>query len=476
MKFILITLVFISTNVFAISLSEKIEEIRSAFPNAAMAVGVVNKDKVIFQSFHGSQNLETQTPIDEQSLFMIGSTTKAFTSTALGKLVEQGVIDWDQAVQSIIPEFQLMPPIDSSLITIRDLLLHMTGLPRHDLVWITQRFSMEHFLSLLPFLEPSYSRGEKWQYNNLMYMVAGMAAGRANNSSWTDVVQDYLLNELKMDSTYFTVDDVINLPNVATPYYYINGTFTKRKLRNIDGIGPAGSIHSNINDMTKWLRMNLNKGTFSGKEIVSRNIINEIHRGQIEISRGNWFPELTDSKYGFAWTEANYRNHKIIRHGGSINSYLTHIAFFPEDDLGIIILTSGGSLSPSVVLWTLTDHFLKLKPIDWVKRYTYSKDPVSIPDNPEPNSLTPAVGLFTHTAYGNLDTSIVELNNKNYLQLKLNGLEIATIPVWLTDNPQVWNFKYNGTEVNLYLDKENLVNKIEINLEPSVSLIKFMRK
>ena len=83
-KFILITLVFISTNVFAISLSEKIEEIRSAFPNAAMAVGVVNKDKVIFQSFHGSQNLETQTPIDEQSLFMIGSTTKAFTSTVMG--------------------------------------------------------------------------------------------------------------------------------------------------------------------------------------------------------------------------------------------------------------------------------------------------------------------------------------------------------------------------------------------------------
>lgn len=480
MKFFALVLLLISFNVFAIPSKEvvhkKLEEIREKFPNVGMAVGIVSKDKVLLTSFHGEANIDTQSPINNHSLFMIGSTTKAFTSTALGSLVQRGKLDWDQRVQSIIPEFDLMDPIDESEVTVRDLLLHRTGLPRHDLFWLTQRFSMEQFLELLPLLEPTDSLRTKWQYNNLMYMVAGMTAGRANDSHWSDVVKNNLLGPLEMNATYFSVSDVEGHRDLARPYIWTGEAFIERSLRNIDGIGPAGSIHSNMEDMAKWLRMNMNHGSFEGKQVVAREVIDEIHRGQVDVARGNWFPELTNSKYGFAWMTANYRGIKVVRHGGSINSYLTHIAFFPEKDLGIIILTNGGSLRPSVALLTLSDMLLELEPIDWVKRYTYTKDPVTIPQKPGPESLEVAVGEYEHPAYGKLTTSVLTYEGKEYLQCKLNGLLLLTVPVWYTDNPRVWEYDFDGNIVKIYLDEDGKVEKIDINFEPAVSPIPFERQ
>ncbi len=237
-------------------ITAKINSIREQFHNAGMAVGVFYQGQVVYENGFGYQDHETKKPITPNSLFMIGSTTKAFTATAAGALVQENLLEWDTKVKDLIPEFKLQDEIATHEATLRDLLLHRTGLPRHDLVWYSRDgIPYQEMFKILPHLESSAKFREKWQYQNIMYMVAGLMTARTINSTWEDVVRDKILKPLEMNSTYFHTHDVEKLNNTAMPHQFqLEGQaekFQKIPMRSVDTLAPAGAMHSNIHDIMK---------------------------------------------------------------------------------------------------------------------------------------------------------------------------------------------------------------------------------
>lgn len=454
-------------------INKKIDEIRSKKPVAGIAIGVVDLRGELFSNGYGVKNIETHEPVDTSSLFMIGSTTKAFTATAAGILVQEKLLDWDQKVRTLIPEFAVKDPIATEQATLRDLLLHRTGLPRHDLAWVTRTWTTEQYLHLLPNLDSSAPFRSKWQYQNLMYMVAGVMVGRAANSSWKEVVQKRILDPLGMNATRLNTKDVDMQGNIAFPHDWMGDKFIRIPIRPIDGVAPAGAIHSSVKDMEKWLILNLNKGRWGDKTIVEKDIMEQIFRPQILVQKSP-LPEIPQIDYAFGWEKYEYRGEAVIEHGGGIDNYLTEIAILPDKGLGFVILTNGGTLRPQIVLLTLLDLYLEKPEIDWVARFDALSQMPPLPQKEKPKSYQPAAGTYEHPIYGTLKLRVGDSNGP-CLVITLNEMTIMLITPWVTTDPNTWEYDYAGYRWKFYLNDKGEVAMLEANLEPVLPALKFVK-
>ena len=239
-------------------------ETQKKFEVPGVSVAIVKDNKIIFAKGYGVQSLSKKNPVDENSIYAIGSTTKAFTAAALGKLVESGKIDWDDRVIDHIPEFELHDPSITNMFTIRDLLTHRSGLPRGDLLWYATDFSRQEIIERVRHLEPTYSFRAGFGYQNIMYLTAGEIIPRVTGKSWDDYIQEIFFKPLRMKRTSSVLSDLKRFKNVATPHQEIDGEVKEIPWRNIDNVGPAGSINSSVSDMANWAMMLLNEGSFNG--------------------------------------------------------------------------------------------------------------------------------------------------------------------------------------------------------------------
>lgn len=407
----------------------------------AVQVGIVKDGEIIFNEALGYRDYENKIKADTETMFAIGSASKAFGAEAIAILVDEGKIEWDKAVQHYIPEFRMYDSYVSENLTVRDMLCHRCGLPRHDLMWILNdgEFTMEDIVHKLRYLKPNEPFRYKMQYQNHMFSLAGYLIERVTGQKWGDFVHERILMPLGMEHTNSSIEDLKKAENKALGYDYDEKkeVIKQSPYRNIDEVGVAGSVNSNIEDMLKWVKFNLAKGKWNGETIISEESIKECHSPQMIVSEpvafDRDFEGIDFFSYGFGWFMESYKGHKVIHHGGNIDGFTALVTFVPGMDLGFVILTNKNSTLTYVVQNTLLDSFFEKEETDWNSKYNDSKKKAlseqkkamdemfnSAPKNTKPSlELDSYNGEYENEAYGKItistedDKLIFELGSNN---------------------------------------------------------------
>src|SRR5205807_3855040 len=325
-------------------LDEYIKKALMEWEVPGLALAIVKNDKVILARGYGVRKLGETTPVDEYTLFAIGSATKAFTAAALAMLVDEGKIKWDDPVTKYLPGFQLYDPYVTREITIRDLLAHRSGLDRNEVIWYGSRNSREDVLRRLRFVKPGSSFRSKFGYQNVMYLAGGQIIPEVTKTSWDEFVQEKIFKPLGMTSSLTSIRPLRASPAVATPHQKIEDKVQIIPWRNIDNIGPAGSINSNVHDMAQWLRLQLGEGIYEKNRLLGSGAVQQMHAAQTVIPLEGTMARLNPNAhflcYGLGWFLQDYRGRKLVEHGGNIDGMSAMVAMLPEEKLGLVVLTN----------------------------------------------------------------------------------------------------------------------------------------
>ena len=322
-------------------LVEQLEQQRQALHIPGMAIAVVKDDEVVLAHGFGVTNIETETPVTPETIFAIGSSTKAFTATLVGMLVDEGQMDWDDAITDYLPYFtmDIESEDENAEVAIRDLLCHRTGFVRMGLLWASGEIPREEVLGDATLAEPWTGFNEKWYYSNVMYMAAGVAAGEAADTDWDTLIAERIFEPLGMESSSTSVSQAQMDSRLSLGYLWDEDleAYDYKPMRNLDNIAPAGSINSNVLDMAQWVRLQLGRGEYEGQRLISEEQLTETWTSQIEI--------VEDISYGLGWMLREWEGQPVIEHGGNIDGFSAQVALLPESDLGFVLLTNA-SVSP----------------------------------------------------------------------------------------------------------------------------------
>ena len=335
-----------------------------------MAIAVVKDDKIVFAKGYGLREIGKAAPVDEHTIFAIGSSSKAFTAASIAMLADEGKLKWDDPVTQYLPGFQLYDPYVTRQMTVRDLLTHRIGLERGDQLWYATAYSREEILRRIRHLEPSSSVRSKFGYQNIMFLAAGQIIPSVAGKSWDDFVSERIFAPLGMKETGTTIRTLSKSNDVSTPHAKIDDKMQPVAWRLIDNIAPAGSINSNIVDMAQWVRLQLGKGKYDGKQIISEAAIKEMHTPQtiirIEGLYPFMYPDAHFMSYGMGWFLSDFRGKKLVEHGGAIDGMRALVAMIPEENVGVVILTNvSGTLLPQFLSYRIFDAYLGQQPKDW---------------------------------------------------------------------------------------------------------------
>jgi CubicO group peptidase (beta-lactamase class C family) len=343
-----------------------VENVRQDWGVVGLAVAVVKDGQVVYTRGFGERKLGAGESVDENTLFAIGSNTKAFTAAAIGILVDEKKMGWDDRVTEHLPWFELKDPYVTREITVRDLLSHRSGLGRRgDANWYATDFDREEIVRRIRFLEPSSSFRSEAGYQNTMFLAAGEVLEAVSGKSWDDFVVGRILRPLSMSRSRTSVRDLELMENVAQPHEKIEGKVVPVPHRNIDNIAPAGSILSSASDMTRWMLLMLGEGELEGKRILSQEAAAETFRPNImypmSAESKALFPSTHFSTYGLGWGLRDYRGRFVATHTGGIDGMLSQILLAPEEELGIVVLTNtspAGSLAHATITYHVLDSYL----------------------------------------------------------------------------------------------------------------------
>lgn len=353
----------------------ELNKILAATKSAGFAVAVVEGDKIIYAQGFGYRDYEKKLPVDANTLFAIGSSTKAFTSAILGQLRKDDKLSLDDSPRKYIPELKFFNNEMNDEITIKDLMCHRTGLSRHDMSWYYfPTASKDSLLLRLAYQEPFTKVRAQWNYNNFMFLAQGVIAERITKKSWEDNIKERFFTPLGMTRSNASIAEMKASSNAAIGYELKkDDTISKMEYYDISGMSPAGSINSSVNDMANWLITWINKGKFKGQEIIPANYIDEAISPQMVIAGGlpsKEFPDVHFSNYGYGWFLKSYKGHYRVGHGGNIDGFSADVTFFPSDNIGIVVLVNqNGSAVPGLVRSTVADFILKLQKTDYAKKY-----------------------------------------------------------------------------------------------------------
>ena len=316
-------------------LEQRLEEERQKHHIPGMAIAVVHDGQVVLARGFGLRDLENNLPADQHTLFAIGSTTKAFTSALIGMLEDDGIVAFDDPVTRHIPEFNLAVDTRGQPVTIRDLLCHRTGYTRMGLLWAGGGMNRDEVLQAVARAEPMKPFRKAFQYNNVMYMVAGQAAGRATGSTWEDLIAGQIFGPLGMKQSSTSITAAAEDEHLARGYRWNEDLETHQHLpmRNLDLIGPAGSINSSAADMARWVTFLLNQGELEGQRLISPQTLQETWNRQIDVVPGS-------VAYGLGWMLQEWNGKPVVEHGGNIDGFAAQVGLLPAEQLGFVWLAN----------------------------------------------------------------------------------------------------------------------------------------
>lgn len=413
-----------------------------------LAVAIVKDGEVIYQKGFGLRDREKKLPVTEDTLFAIGSSTKAFTTFVMGTLVDEGKLDWDKPVSNFLPGFRLYDRTATELITPRDLVTHRSGLPRHDLSWYNATdLSRKELVDRLPYMKPTYSLREKFQYNNFMFLTAGYLVEQVTGKSWEDNVRERIFGPLGMTGANFSVEDSQKAADFALPYDEEAETIKLIPFRVVTNMGPAGSINASARDMAKWVEIHLSGGKVGDKQIIGAATLADIHSPHMVMDGAVERPELSQPAYGMGWFIDTYRGHQRVQHGGNIDGFSALVTLLPQDGLGMVILANkSGTGVPELLARHTIDRLLKLEPsINWngeslarrdvalaeLKKAEGKKEEMRRPGTKPAHKLEEYAGDYFHPAYGTLRIDV----QGNRLQVTYNHMS-SPLEHW---HYETWN-------------------------------------
>lgn len=350
-----------------------VERSMKAFEVPGISVGVIKDGKVIYAKGHGVRSLNTGQKMDENTLVGIASNSKAFTCVALGILVDEGKIKWDDKVRDYIPEFKLYAPYVSEDFTIRDLLTHRSGLGlgAGDLMLFPDGsdFTVNDVIHNLRYLKQVSSFRTKYDYDNNLYIVAGEVIARVSGKSWPEFVEERIMKPLGMTSSAGLFERVSDKSNVIDGHASVEGKVQVIKRSSVRVAASAGGVNSNITDLCKWVGTLLSQGKYDGdKRLVSEKVMKELWSPQTIIQVNSPGPYNTHfAAYGLGFFLNDVNGYKQVTHTGGLEGMVTQITMIPELGLGIIVLTNqqeGGAFR-SITNQILDGYFGKTGR-DWV--------------------------------------------------------------------------------------------------------------
>eukprot|EP00164_Ancoracysta_twista_P004837 GFYU01006574.1.p1 GENE.GFYU01006574.1~~GFYU01006574.1.p1 ORF type:complete len:540 (+),score=147.68 GFYU01006574.1:1-1620(+) len=365
-----------------------IDEMMGCQPIPGGFLTVVKGQDVIFKQSFGVRDADKGLKVNNQTLFGIGSTSKAFTTTMFGMLKDQGLVDWDSKMEDLSPHFRLKDSSASARVKARDLLCHRTGVPRNDASWMfgTQFDTAAERLENIRSYDLNYDLREKWQYSNWMFSTIGTVEEEITGKSWEDLLHELILDPLGMKSTVAGFNRAAEkTDNVAIPAVrgkdddsYVNASWDFN--RNIDAVAPAGAINTNADDIAEWLKLNIAMGERDGKTLIKKETLKEMWTSQAVmvptgamVSMGKpIFPEgiAASPNYGLGWMIGMYRGINYIFHGGSTFGHNTLTVILPEYQLGMTVSVNTwselSSVTCNMLLYRTIDAVLDLD--EWLDK------------------------------------------------------------------------------------------------------------
>ncbi|QUH22687.1 serine hydrolase [Methanobacterium alkalithermotolerans] len=402
------------------------------------AVVIVKDKEIIYMITLGVKDLSSGAPVTKDTLFEIGSCTKAFTATNMAQLVSAGLMSWDDPISKYYnntSQFQMYDPSITGNLTILDCLSHRSGQPEYsqDMEWILFNNSYSPMLYNLRYVKNNTPFGSTYGYNNIIYSLPGYCAAQATNTTWSDLIKEYLLNPLGMNTATSTVKDFFNSPDHSTPYRLLgNGTLIPYQAANLDAVGPAGVISASISEMAHWLKFQIaGTGYYNGVPLVSKENLDKTRTGQI------YAPGL-GGYYGLGWIISNLsfgnKSLDVITHSGDTLSSQTVTSIFPTEGLGMVVLTNVGPTGLDFGLTLFSKLFTLICGYENYDPWPIYKDmnkPVPYPAPTPPFidalGLGNYTGVYNNYLYGNITIT----TDNNVLTCYFgNNLQPYTLEHW----------------------------------------------
>ncbi len=463
---------------------------------AGFAVAVVEGDKVVYAKGFGYRDYENKVPADANTLFAIGSSSKAFTSAILGQLRDEDKLSFDDSPIQYVPELSFFNEEMNNQIKIKDLMCHRTGLPRHDFSWyLFPTFDKDSLVARIEFQEPFTGVREQWFYNNFMFLTQGVIAERITGKSWEDNIKERFFQPLGMSRSNVSITELEQSSNVALGYGLKDDTvINKMAYYHIAAMSPAGSINSSVNDMTHWVSTWIHNGKFKGEQILPETYVNEAMSSQMVVGGGlpdKEFPDMHMSNYGYGWFVSSYRGHYRVEHGGNIDGFSANVAFFPADSLGIIVLANqNGSAVPNLVRNTVADRMLKTTKTDWAKRYKEQRIKAkkmqvenvaatsSVANTRPSHILQDYTGKYSHPGYGNF---VLQLKNDSLFaafskkRFYVSHYHYDIFELLEVTEEGVDTTGFGNVKINFETNESGDISLAKIKFEPTVDPLEFSR-
>ena len=337
-----------------------------------LSIAVVKDGKILFAKGYGVRELGKPEPFDTSTVSAIASTTKAMTAVAMGMLVDEGKVKWDDPVTKYLPSFQLYDPYSTREVTVRDLLTHRAGLGNADYLWAVADLPASEIVRKLRLVKPAYSIRSSFVYQNTMYIAAGEVIAAASGMPWSKFVQTRIFDPLGMRSTYPLSSLVPPNANAAIPHFrYGRDTIVAIAKDRSRAIGPAGDVWSSAADMSKWMIFLLDSAIVNGKRLVKPDTYAELFTPQVMVPPDEFYPTMALTKphwttYGLGWFQHDYQGRMLDFHTGSLNGFVAIIGLVPDKRFGVYILSNRDHVEiRHALMYKAIDTYLGNPSRDW---------------------------------------------------------------------------------------------------------------
>lgn len=422
--------------------------------------------------------------VDENTVFAIASNSKAFTTASLAILVDEKKLAWDDKVSKYLPEFKMYDPYVTSELTIRDLVTHRVGLDTFsgDLLWYETTYPADEMLRRVQFLKPVSSFRSRYGYQNLMFVAAGEVIEKVSGKPWAVFVRERFLTPLGMNRTTTSIKDLKD--NAAMPHNESGGTLRVLHRGNVDGADAAAGLNSSVADISKWIRLQLGRGTFEGKKIFSSERSWEMWQPYLAMqiseagSKNN--PTRHFSGVAMGWFVYDYHGRKVINHSGGLDGMLSYTVLVPEENLGFVVLTNNESPSFAIMMNKILDVMLNAPKRDWnaeaVTRMKTSKanadkavqaaNAARVANTKPTLALASYAGRYADQMYG--DVTVAEENGRLVMRFIPSPNFVADLEHWHHDTFQIkWrpSVAYNFPRgfVTFTIDKNGKTDELKID-------------
>lgn len=453
------------------------------------AVAVVVGDEVVLLEGYGLRDVAGKLPMTPDTLIPIASVTKQFTVGALGTLVRRGKLEWDKPIRDYLPEFRLHDDYATLRATPRDLVTHRIGLPRHDGAWFGSSLSREELYGKLRYFPFSRDIRTRFQYNNFMYMTAGLLGGRVAGTTWEGLVKSALFEPLGMARSGFSLKELAKDADHATGYQLDDARkVVPDPFESAEAMGPTGSINSTARELSNWVRMLLSGGTWAGRQVLQKADVEAMMQPQMPIGPA-LFSEIGYRSYGMGLFVETYRGHAVAQHGGNMPGAAAMVLMVPKERIGVVVLTNrSAAVLRDGLPYEIVDRLLGLPSAGLVARWAEleAKDFAGqdaaksagasdrVPNTTPSHALEAYVGRYSDPGYGALDVTLRD----GALALTYNGFS-ARLDHWHYDvfqTPEDRTSRLDRERIQFQSDLQGEISAVAYAAEPNVAPIVFLRQ